>query len=613
MNPKLAKRLQSIQEQLAKRQFAQADRELRHAALKFPGSVDVHLLAGQLHAAQGEFGEAIANFERCVAVAPDRPQIWNLLGRSRFEAGRDAEAATAFAREAQLGGDPAAWTNCGVAHQSANQIEPAIAAYRAAIEAGGDNYTLRLNLGMSLYSSRRYEEAADQLRAALAHAPEDPAALYDLGSCALELGEPAQAIEHFRRSRLPAAQHAALYAMNFLPDLDPDQLSAAHRAWGREAQARVAPAKSSRPSRRSGERLRVGYLSADLRAHPVMYFFEPLLASHDRQRIETICYADVTSPDDRTARARALAEHWRDIAGLGDEQVGKMIRDDNIDILVELGGHTGARLELLAQRLAPVQASYLGYAFTTGLDSIDFRITDALLDAPGDQRLYTETLLPLAPTCYAYQAPADAPEPSPSPCLGNGYLTFGGLSRAHKINPKTLALWAGALAACPGSRLLLVARLFAGEPARKRTRDAFAALGIAPDRLDFEGELPFDRYLCGHSRIDLVLDAVPWNGHTNTLHALWMGVPTLTLRGSHHAARFGEMIMTRLGLDEFIADGAADFARQASAFDQTRERLAALRGELRGRLRDSCLCDQVAVTRAIEAAYERICAPHRTA
>jgi predicted O-linked N-acetylglucosamine transferase (SPINDLY family) len=305
-------------------------------------------------------------------------------------------------------------------------------------------------------------------------------------------------------------------------------------------------------------------------------------------------------------RLQGLATHWRRIEGLGDAQLAELIRADGIDVLIDLAGHTADnRLAALALRPAPVQVSFLGYPNTTGSPAIGYYITDAYLDPPGEaDARYTERLVRLPLFC-CYRPPA-APDPAPPPVTGNGYVTFGSFSSLAKLNERVVALWARVLRALPTARLLLQSAALADEQTGTAWRARFAAHDVSGDRLELAGHLPLDDYLRAHGRVDIALDPFPWSGHTTTCHALWMGVPAVTLAASTHAARMTADILRVIGLEELVAATEDEYVALAVALASDRTRLAQLRRDLRRRMSHSPLCDAAGFTRELEQAYRRL-------
>jgi predicted O-linked N-acetylglucosamine transferase (SPINDLY family) len=408
----------------------------------------------------------------------------------------------------------------------------------------------------------------------------------------------------------PDAHTNLLFSTNYHRELSARAIFEQHRAWGEthgRTRAGLPPAPNSREPQR---RLRVGYVSPDLRGHSVAYFIEPILAQHDRAHYETYCYAEIpkAKQDSTTERFKALSGHWVDTCGLSDRALAERVRADGIDILVDLAGHTANnRLRAFAYQPAPVQITYLGYANTTGMPAMHFRLTDQWADPPGQERFYTEELIRLPRGFLCYAPPQDAPAVSPLPAREAGYVTFGSFNVLSKISPQVVALWADILGALPNARLLLKNRAMTDADTREDYYRQFAEHGIARERLEMIGwTVSRQEHLALYSRIDIALDTFPYHGTTTTCEALWMGAPVITLEGDRHAARVGVSLLSRLGLHELIAHEESEYMDKAITFAADLDRLAALRAGLRARMLGSGLCDGAAFTRELEEVYRKL-------
>jgi predicted O-linked N-acetylglucosamine transferase (SPINDLY family) len=352
--------------------------------------------------------------------------------------------------------------------------------------------------------------------------------------------------------------------------------------------------------------MNIGYFSPDFKRHSVAWFVEPLLAAHDQSRFKIFCYGNVASPDATTKRIADSCEEWRDIARLGDEWVGDLVRADRIDILVDLAGHTGdGRPLLFARKLAPVQVTWLGYPNTTGIAAIDYRLTDAVAD-PEDatDRSYVEKLVRLESGFLCYGPPPEAPEVAALPLAGADHVTFGCFNNLAKVTSSMIALWARLLGALPGARLKLKSFGLAAESARRSIQEQFGRLGIGAERLELSGpEESFAAHLAKYAAVDIALDVFPYNGAATTCEALWMGVPVVTLAGSTHVSRVGASILGRVGLEELVAHSHEDYLQKALSLANDPLRLGALRTGMRERLRASPFLDAQGFARSLEKAY----------
>jgi predicted O-linked N-acetylglucosamine transferase (SPINDLY family) len=355
-------------------------------------------------------------------------------------------------------------------------------------------------------------------------------------------------------------------------------------------------------------RLRIGYVSSDLNRHPVGRFLLPLLEHHDKTQVEVFAYAQVRVPDETTQQLRSFIDVWRNILGLSDAATAELIRQDQIDILVDLAGHTSSnRLLVFAQKPAPVQVSYLGYPASTGLSTIDYRLTDALADPPGmTESRYSECLLRLPHCAWCYQPAASTPPIGDLPAIRNGHITFGSFNNFSKVNEPLLEWWAEILRQVPGSRLLLKAKSFAAESVQQKVRNAFLRRGITTDRLTLYPFVQANDHLGMYGQVDIALDTFPYHGTTTTCEALWMGVPVITLAGQAHVSRVGVSLLTHAGMPEWIAADADEYVFKAIQLANDLPALTNIRLKIREQMMQSPLMDAATFARNIETAYRQI-------
>ena len=620
--------------------------QCEHAVRLAPDHAEAHNNRGNALRDLGRLEEAAAAFRAAADLDPPflATALTN-LGVVLNDLGRHAEAEAVLTRALTGGGDAETRVALARALSGLARHAEAVAACREVLATAPHHPGAAMALGDACRALGETAAAADAYRAALAVEPANPIALNNLGNALRELceGEAAAACFHRAIALAPALAPAhanlgsvlteqgrvaeACAAFRRALELDPglagvrsnlllvlqyteagDAIAAEARAWNRhhgvEAPA-VVPVRHRDPERR----LRIGYVSPDLRRHSVVYFFEPLLAAHDRERFEVVCYADVRRADAVTERLRGLSERWVASRHLDTEAFAARVQADGIDILVDLAGHTaGNRLAAFARRLAPLQVSYLGYPDTTGLTAMDYRLTDAVADPPGEaDRRHVETLVRLPGGFLCYRPPPVAP---PAPRAG-GPLTFGSFNHLPKVTPAVIAAWSRILDAVPGSRLLLKAKALAGASVRQRLAADFAAHGIAPERIETVGWIPDTTgHLALYGRVDIALDTFPYNGTTTTCEALWMGVPVVTLAGDRHAGRVGASLLHRLGLDALVAEDVDGYVARALALAADGGRRAALRGSLRDRFAASPLADAGRLAGAVEATYRAIWRRH---
>jgi protein O-GlcNAc transferase len=434
----------------------------------------------------------------------------------------------------------------------------------------------------------------------------------NLGSALCSIGQAGASLAAFEQAlRLraddPAATDNLLLASLCAPEVEPETVAERSRRWGERLEATIEPLPR-RPAQ-TGDRLHVGYVSADLRRHSVAFFLEPILAHHDRSRLRVHAYANLAGPGDEvTARLRARVDVWRWIAGRSDREVARQIAADGIDVLVDLSGHTaGHRLAVFAHQPAAVQISYLGYPATTGLSRIGYRLTDARADPPGTERLHSEQLVPLPGgfLCYRPPGPARGGSREPAPPSGANPITFGSFNDLSKMSDRLLAVWAQILAQVPGARLRLKNRALGDGAVRARVLQVLRSHGLEAARVDLEGWKPgLTEHLESYRAIDVALDTYPYNGTTTTCEALWMGAPVVTWVGPAHVSRVGLSLLGRCGLDQLCATSEVDYIARAVALARDPTALAELRRSLRDHLQP--LLDAPPFVRALEDTYREL-------
>jgi predicted O-linked N-acetylglucosamine transferase (SPINDLY family) len=559
---------------------------------------------------RGELEAAVACFGRALRLRPDCGEAHSNLGLAYLGQGRPDEASLSFEQALSLLPDVAGVrNNLGLALLNQGRPHEAQGHFQEAIRRDPGLADAHNNLGLSLDAQGNLDDALACYARALQIDPEHHGAFVNLGNACKDTGLAAEAVALYRNALELRPDDASVHsnlllAMQYLPTTEGTELlneaiDFAHRHSDPLA-AKIEP----HPTLSQGRRMRIGYVSADFREHPVQFFLEPILAAHDHTQFEICAYADVPSPDAVTERLRGYADHWRSLAGLSDAHAAELIRRDGIDILVDLNGHTGGnRLLVFARKPAPIQASYLGYLGTTGLSTVDYYLTDGIADPPGQtEAQYRERLVRL-PDCGFCYLPGPAPEVSPEPPVRrSNTVTFGCLNNPAKLTDEVLDLWSKLLTAVPGSRLLVATggrRLV-----EERIGSIMARHAISLDRLRFaeRSETRFD-YLAGYEMIDVSLDPFPYNGVTTTCDSLWMGVPVISLAGRRNVSRQGVRFLRSLDLDDLLADSPEDYIRIGVDLATDLPRLAGYRAGLRERMVCSPLMNSEKLTRGLEAAY----------
>lgn len=582
---------------------------------------DARLTCGVIAGLRGDNASAESCCRQALALDPKLAAAHYNLGIALRSQGKFAEACQSFRRATELQANYSdAMDALAHAYISLYDWPAAAQVMNAIISIWPQKAEMRSDLGMVYQAMGRMQDAIAAYESALKINPRLISTLNSLGSAYLGQGDFEQAERCYRQclAARPAdlrARSNLLMLLNYLPGADAAKVYEEHLEWGRVAEARIPRLESVEPATDPQRRLRVAYLSSDFREHSVASFIELVLKHHDRNRYEVCCYSDLPTPDETTRRIRATVDVWRDIDKLSDAETARLIREDRIDILVDLAGHTGNnRLGIFAAKPAPVQMTWMGYPNTTGLTTIDYRITDGVADPGGEEVYYSEKLLRLDGCFLCFQPHPDAPEVAPLPALENGHVTFGSFNNFSKINPGVLHLWAEVLKQVPGSRLLLKCPALTDTDVRDRASAALQSLGIGAERLDLLGHTRTrQEHLALYGGVDIALDTFPYNGTTTTCEALWMGVPVLSLVGKHHAGRVGASLLTAADLAGWLADTPESLVAIARAVATDVAGLARLRGSLRGQLSDSSLCDAIGFVRHLENAMCQVCAGHDTA
>ncbi|MFD2112986.1 tetratricopeptide repeat protein [Thiorhodococcus fuscus] len=583
-----------------------------------PGNAECLNSLGNALQNLGRLDEALTCFKRALENDPDYAVAYNNLGVVLSLLGRFDTAVPAFDRALAI--DPQAddaHLNRALALSMLRQPDEALDAFAHALKIRPDSVDALNKRGILLQNLGRLDEARASLGQALAIKPDAADVLTNLGNLFKSQARLDEALDCYQRAStiqpdLVESWHNRLLCLNYHANIPRDQVFAEHRAFERSLAATVIPLPLFTMMDRDPERrLRIGFVSGDLRQHPVAFFLRPVLERLDRKRFQIFCYTTSLRRDDLTRVLRGLTDVWHECAGLGSRAIANRIRADAIDLLFDLSGHTeGNALLSFAARPAPVQISWIGYPNTTGLAAMDYRLVDDLTDPPGDADAYhSECLirLPEGFLCYRPLEVARNLPLAPSPCLENGFITFGSFNNLAKLTPDMIDLWGEILERTPESRLLLKSHTVTELQVWNQWLARFSERGIDLGRLEVLPRAPsHEEHLAQYQRIDIALDTFPYHGTTTTCEALFMGVPVVTLAGDRHASRVGISLLTRVGLPELIATSAEDYVRIAVDLTTDTKRLSGLRAGLRERLEQSPLRDEIGFTRTLEAALRQM-------
>lgn len=556
---------------------------------------------------EGDIRGAQLLYEQALSSSPDDLDALHLYGLACHQLADHATAVRYIRRAVEQAPDePVLRNNLARALHELGALDEALAHLRVALQLRPDYAGAHQNMGNACSRAGKYEAALQHAREAVRLDSERPEAWYDLGLILLSQVSLDDSVAAFRkalalRPAYPAAATSLIYSLNLLPGTDPAEMASEIRTV---ASAAFAPQSPCAAAANRNERIRVGYVSGDFRAHAVNFFFEPVLEHHDRKTFEVFCYSNVHEADATTRRLQLLAEHWRDVAKWSDATLADQIQADRIDILVDLSGHTkNHRLGAFARKPARQQLTWLGFPNTTGLEQMDYMVVDRVT-VPADEDVHgAEKPLRLENGFACFRPPADAPPLQPAPCLGNGYVTLGCLHKLEKINERVIETWARILRENDRSRLMIV-RDQVDEWHKKRLENAFARHGVGADRLDlFNLSSEKQGFLSTFGQIDVLLDSFPWSGHTIACCALWMGVPVVSLRGDSHVGRMVASVLKLLGLDELLAADVDGYCRIVADLCRDEGRMVRYRSELRRRMEESPLRNERAFTMDLEAKY----------
>jgi len=587
--------------------LAQSDRasdaepHLRIVAQLRPTDFASQANLGMLLAGERRFAEAVEAYEAALRVNPNEPAAWMNLGLCLHDLGRMDEAVVAMSRAGNLSpNDPAIHYALGTTLHEARRSAEAVAPLSTALGLDPSSAPAANNLGLAYREIGRPDDASAAFNRAIDLSGGMADFIGNLAQVQYETGRFDESLASFRLAlkRNPPSQvySTYLYSLLFQPTFDSRQIRGELDRWNATIPSTLPPSIADPSLMR---RLRIGYVSPNFSNHVVGRFLLPLLSHHDHQAFEIFCYDDTAVHDSISAQLRASADQWRLTCGASDDAVADLIRRDQIDILIDLTMHmAGSRLLMFARRPAPVQATYLAYAGTTGLRAMDYRLTDNYLDPPGgDESIYSEKSFRLARSYWCYQPPREAPPVGTQPLQKNGFVTFGCLNNFCKLNPKVISVWARILRAVPNSRLRV------HSPVGSHRQNFLDAIGIDPSRISFVEKLGANAYFAAYNDIDVALDTFPYPGGTTNYDALWMGVPIVTRTGDNAISRAGVSILSNIGATQWIANSDDEYIAIATKLADDSSQLLAIRSSLRSMMLNSPLMDAVGFTRDIETAY----------
>jgi FkbM family methyltransferase len=493
-------------------------------------------------------------------------------------------------------------------------LEDAYTSYSKALSLRKDNIDTYNDMGILLQKLGRLNDSIDYYNKALEIDKSFAPAYNNLGNAYAYRGQLELAIENYNKSiSLDSSDIACysnyLFCFNYHPDIDPIEVLNKSKQWEKKYRHNIKTKEFYSNIPIKNRRLRIGYLSSSLFFHPVAFFLEPIISNHNRNKFTICIYSNINSNDAITNKIKNNVDIWRDIAKLNTEQVIDLINSDSVDILIDLDGHTANnRLEVFAHKPAPVQVSYLGYPNTTGISTIDYRITDSLADPPEiTDYHYSEKLLRL-PNCFlCYKPPELDLLVNDLPALNSEYITFASFNNTAKINFKVVECWSKILLAIPNSRLLLKSMTTSSDDNWTYIKEMFRKNNVPDKKIEIRGRTPdYHAHMQQYHEVDIALDTFPYNGTTTTCDALWMGVPVITFAGEVHRSRVSASILTNIGMPDFITHSIDEYINKALKLTGNLTELASIRRGIRKKLCDSSLCDSKALTLELENQFKYI-------
>lgn len=576
-----------------------------------PSTNQTRLQQAIAHHQAGRLNEAEAIYRQLLSSSSDDPALLHLLGVLCQQTNRHHQAINYLQHAVSI--NPAfatAWNNLSVSLLDAGQIQQAIVASTKALAIQPHHVPAHINLAIARHAHGDFDLALIAASIAISLDPQHPDAHAHLAHALKAVGRIDDALQSYKTAIDLRPSDAALHShycssLHFSAAYDDTAIAKELKHWNdRHAAPLLSSILPHANNLNPNRRLRIGYFAPTFSAHSMAHFILPLLRHHDHTIVEVFCYSDVPREDSVTWQIRDYADHWKPIRGMSDSNAATLIRSDQIDILVDLNLHmANNRLLVFARKPAPVQITMLGYPGSTGLETMDYRVTDSHLEPPGARAVFAEQSISLQDSFWCYDPMTDAAPVNPLPAHSNGYITFGCLNHLYKIVPQTTELFARVMRALPSSRLIM---LCPSQTQQLKFFEQFQQSEISHDRVHFVGLQDRLSYLRTYHRIDISLDVLPYNGHTTSFDSLWMGVPVISQTGNTIVGRAGVSLLTSLNLQHLLAANTQEYLAIATRISTDRNSLSDLRKTLRQRMLGSRLMDAPRYTRNVESEYRRI-------
>ncbi len=567
---------------------------------------------------RGQIPESLKAAERSMELTPGNDDSIAQLGAIQLAAGQLRESVRTLERlSGRRKERPDVLTNLGAAKRQLGEFPEALQWLDLAWQRFPNQVEVLTNRGNILLAVHRPDEALEMFRQALSKQPGSAAALNGLGQALQTLGHWHEALDSFRLAWKLDDQDRQfdsnfLYCASLAPHLTRQELSRLHCLWGQQLERRMTPFAHSRNPEDISKRLTIGYVSPDFRSHATMRFFLPVLKHHHRDQFRIVCYSETQREDHITTEVIAHADQFVRTASLTDSQLQNQIKADEVDILVDLAGHTaGNRLRAFAGQPAPIQMTWLGYPNTTGLSRMQWFLTDPIRETSQTADWFSEKLLCMPKSACCFQAPENSPAIVDPPLLRKGYPTLGSTHRLEKISPSCLRIWGRILDAIPEARLYVFRDVLgSSEAVRNSLRRRLSEAGISLDRVDFAWEIQ-GSYLHVYSEIDVLMDVFPWASGTTAWECTWMGVPIPTLRSPDVTVAATASLYEAMGFSDLVADSCESLTGIVRTLVNSPDRLRQMRHSLRTAMKDS-VCDAGTLTAQLEVRFRDLWRSHCT-
>jgi len=597
--------------------FNQSEMAFRKAILLRDDYAEAHLSLGVLLKELGRFSECETSFQAAIKAQPEWADPYHCLGNLLWELGRYTQAETALRESLRLKPDRFEVHNdLGICLHFLGRLDEAVASYRESLRLNPDFAEGLSNLGNTLRELKRFSEFEAVCREAIRIKPDFAPAYNNLGNALIDLGQLDESEAALRMAieldpKMLDAHSNLLYTLSTQAICSPHRFLAAANDFSRAASSKGIPPLLNWDVEYPAEKLLVGFVSGDLRSHPVGYFLESFLRNLDDVNIEIIAYPTKPGADDLTLKLQSYINRWEPLYGLTDDVAAEKIRAHGVHILVDLAGHTsGNRLGIFALKPAPIQLSWLGWWATTGLPQIDFILGDPYVTPLAESHHFIEKIWQLPETRFCFTPPIESIPVNELPAIQNHFVTFGCFNDLSKLGKPVIALWSRILCEKPNSKLFLKAKQLSDAALRQETIQRFKAHGIERSRLILEGWSDLSDYFKAYHRVDIALDPFPYPGGTTTAQSLWMGVPVLTIKGDRLLSHQGEGIVSSAGYPEWVAESAETFLKKAIEFSDDLNQLAEERRKMRSNVLHSPLCDAVKFSKNFAAAIKKIWSMH---